>query len=431
LSRTAAPIPLSTPEVEVRLPALHPAQQEVLTSPARFKVVCCGRQWGKTFMAAVTCFASALRGGHVWWVAPHYQEGELAWKKLLRLAVQVPGTRVEQRPVYRITTPAGGTIQVRSADNPDSLRGATLDGLVMDEAASAKADAWNVLRPTLLIRRGWAMFISTPKGQNWFFDLFNDAAHRKGWERWQLPTSTSPFAEMDLLEADRQEMHPLVFAQEYEAQFVEGSGTIFKREDFRYYYRQEFEGKDQYVLIGAPDTERVDVDRCRRFATVDLAFSVEERADYTVIASWGVTPKRQLLLLDVIRERMEPSKVLKSLQMAFGKHRLGYLAMERAAHQMGLIRDAEQLGLPIKEIAPDRNKESRAMPAAARMERSQIFFPQGAEWLKPLEEELLAFPAGRHDDFVDCLAYAALHLASSGGGYLFTDKHFAQDKGSA
>ncbi len=413
MSRTAAPTPIRTQAIKLEADWLHPGQREVYDSQARFKIVCCGRQWGKTSLAALMCVEeAAVEGGTAWWVSPHYKEGELAWTILRYLCRPIPGVKFQGRPIWRADFPSGGVVQVHSADDPNSLRGSTLSGLVIDEAAQVKEEAWDVLRPALAVRQGWATFISTPHGLNWFYDLFTAAEQHENWERWRFPSTMNPRFSPETWEQERAEMHPLIFSQEYEAEFVQAAGTIFRREWFRYYYRQE----DAYILVGAPDTERVPIDSCTRFATVDLAFSVEERADYTVISSWAVTPKRQLILLDVDRGHMEASGILDALQSAFGKHRLGYLAIERAAKQRGVIRDAERSGLPIREVAPDANKLSRAMPAAARMERSQIFFPSGEAWMKPLEEEMLAFPAGRHDDFVDTLAYAALRVAGTPSG---------------
>jgi phage terminase large subunit-like protein len=146
--------------------ALHPSQREVAESPSRFKVICCGRQWGKTHLGAALCVQVAGQGGHAWWVGPSFPVGELGmqviWRLCRQIAEQVGGFHFEGRPVWRVTFPNGGTIQMRSADNPDSLRGATLDLVVFDEAATAKVEAWPTLRPTLSVRRGKAVFISTP-----------------------------------------------------------------------------------------------------------------------------------------------------------------------------------------------------------------------------------------------------------------------------
>ena len=80
--------------------------------------------------------------------------------------MQIPGVGVSETH-RRVTLPGGGVLQVRSADDPDSLRGEGLDFLVMDEAAYIKEDAWiEALRPALSDRKGSALFISTPAGRN-------------------------------------------------------------------------------------------------------------------------------------------------------------------------------------------------------------------------------------------------------------------------
>jgi predicted phage terminase large subunit-like protein len=124
-------------------------------------------------------------------------------------------------------------VTVKSADNPDSLRGAGLDGLVIDEAAFVPQKVWtDVLRPTLSDRRGWAMFISTPNGMNWFYDLFNRAHNEDGWQAWQLPTSCNPLIPDRELKAAARESGPRAYAQEYDAQFTDVEGAEFSGEYF-------------------------------------------------------------------------------------------------------------------------------------------------------------------------------------------------------
>src|SRR5262245_38853924 len=174
----------------------------------------------------------------MWWVAPSFPIGELGWRMLDHLCRQIPGVEFLGRPTYRITMPSGGTIQLRSADNPDSLRGATLDGVVFDEAAMAKPEAWPTLRPTLSARRGWALFISTPKGLNWFHDLYQDAEDRRGWQRWKFPSSANPYLPEDDIDAARGEMSSLLFSQEYEADFISTGSGIFRAEWIQHYYER-------------------------------------------------------------------------------------------------------------------------------------------------------------------------------------------------
>lgn len=414
MSRTAqpsrnpeSPSPIRGPALEVVLPELHEAQAEVFRDSSRFKIVCCGRQFGKTTLGAVACVDTAARGGTVWWVAPSFPVGELGWMVIEHLCRQIPGTRFEGRPIFRITLPTGGTIQLRSADNPDSLRGATLDGVVFDEAAAAKVTAWPTLRPTLSIRRGWAMFISTPIGQNWFFDLWNDTQNEPGWMHWRFPSSSSPFMSAEEFERAKRDLSTLMFLQEYEAQFVSAGAGIFKAEWFRYWHESK-ENPDSYFL-GDHAIAKAD---CRTFCTVDLAWSLDEHADYTVISTWTLTPDRRLLLIDCVRGHYAGPAIVPLLRSVYERHQPGYFAIERTTAQLRIVKEAQMEGLPVREVRPDKDKVARALPATARLEHGNVWFPR-REWMRDLEAELVAFPMGKHDDFVDTLAYAVLEGATA------------------
>lgn len=216
----------------VKLPAFHPKQREVALDPTRFKVVTSGRRWGKTRLGAALCIMTAGKGGRAWWVAPTYPVASVGWRLIHRMARQVPGAVIRQGD-RMVTFPNGGEIQVRSADNPDSLRGEGLDFVVMDECAFIQEDAWlEALRPALSDRKGRAMFISTPKGRNWFWRLWqrcvDDQDHE--WRGWQLPTADNPYIDPVEIEAARRGLPERIFAQEYLAEFLDDtSGVVFRR----------------------------------------------------------------------------------------------------------------------------------------------------------------------------------------------------------
>lgn len=396
---------------------MHVGQREVADSDARFKVVVCGRQWGKTALGAMMAVEEAANGGDVWWVAPAYHIGELGWRFIDKLCRQIPETAFLGRPNYRVTLPSGGSIQLASADNPDSLRGATLNGVVFDEAAMAKPEAWPTLRPTLGVRGGWALFISTPKGLNWFHDLYEDAGQRANWQRWRFPSAANPYLPADDIDAAREEMSSLLFSQEYEADFISAGSGLFHADWIQHYY-ERLEGDDRHYMLGE---NAVPASQCRFFHTVDLAWSLEERADYTVISTWAVTPQKHLLLVDWVRGHFEGPDIVPKMRMQLDRYG-GVMLVERATRQMTIIQEAVRQGLPVKEAKMGREKGAeakvaRALPATARMERRTVWFPPAARpgW-RDLEEELLAFPAGRHDDFVDTLSYAVAEL-SAGSAY--------------
>ena len=137
------------------------------------------------------------------------------WRPLRTMGHERPGAEVREAD-RELRVPGGGVIEVRSADNPQRLRGAGLDFVVLDEAAFIAQETWTeALRPALSDRRGGALFISTPKGHNWFFDLFEQASVLDDWARWQLPTSANPSIEPAELDQARSELGAMVFSQEY------------------------------------------------------------------------------------------------------------------------------------------------------------------------------------------------------------------------
>lgn len=169
-------------------------------------------------------------GGRAWWIAPSYPVAMVGWRLIRRLSAQIPGAEVRQ--VDRLVTlPNGGEVQVRSADNPDSLRGEALDFAVFDECAFIQESAWaEAIRPALSDRKGRAMFISTPKGMNWFHRLWQRCQDplQTEWRGWQLPTVSNPFIDPTEVGAARAMLPERIFQQEYLAMFIDDLGGVFR-----------------------------------------------------------------------------------------------------------------------------------------------------------------------------------------------------------
>ena len=207
----------------------HPGQKEVHDSPARFKVLAAGRRWGKTRLGVNECLDVAAQGGRAWWVAPSYKTSEVGWRPLRRIGAKVGA---EIRKVERtINLPGGGSVQVRSADDPTSLRGEGLDFVVLDENAFMKEEAWTEsLRPALSDRQGKALFISTPKGHNWFWRLYQRGLTDDGeTASFQFPTGNNPYIVPEEIEAAKRSLPERIFRQEYMAEFLEDAGGVFRR----------------------------------------------------------------------------------------------------------------------------------------------------------------------------------------------------------
>ena len=214
--------------VLVTLPPLHDSQRQIAKDPARFKVVCAGRRWGKTMLGIVACLREALHGGRVWWVAPSYKQALEGWTYLKQLTREMETADSATELLMRFGS--GGSIQVRTADNPDALRGSGLDGVVLDEAATMRRETWDlVLRPALADKQGWALFVSTPQHFNWFYDLYERGERGDpDWASWQLPTWNNPFIPEGEIEAAQRDMEQEDFDQEFGASFTAVGGAIFR-----------------------------------------------------------------------------------------------------------------------------------------------------------------------------------------------------------
>ena len=206
----------------------HRSQMAVHNHPARFKVLAAGRRWGKTLLGVHECLDVASKGGRAWWVAPSYKMGEVGWRPLRKMGVAI-GAEV-RRVDRQIILPNGGEVQVRSADNPDNLRGEGLDFAVLDECAFMPESVLNeAIRPALSDRNGTAIFISTPKGRNWFWRIYQRGIVKQNeWAAWRLPTSDNPHIDKSEIESARQTLPDSIFKQEYLAEFLENEGAVFR-----------------------------------------------------------------------------------------------------------------------------------------------------------------------------------------------------------
>ena len=164
-------------------------QQKVFKDTHRFKVVAAGRRCGKSRLSAVSLLIEALNcpeGSAVMYIAPTLgQARSILWDLLHDLGR--PVIKSSHVNNLEITLVNGRKILVRGADNPDSLRGVSLTYVVLDECAFIKQDIWEkVIRASLSDKKGRALFISTPSGRNWFYDVFNLGQEEQDeeWKSW-------------------------------------------------------------------------------------------------------------------------------------------------------------------------------------------------------------------------------------------------------
>jgi len=225
------------PPAVLRYPLPHPAQALILKQGARFRVVACGRRFGKTELAKLDVMLTALEGGVAWWVAPTLGMAGAVWASLLKTLE--PFASHVDRQHHTLSLPNGGAIAVKSGHDPHHLRGAGLHSVVIDEAAYCDEEVWQVLRPALsdksLLRPDGtrqparALLLSTPRGRNWFWGLYQKGLDplEPDWASWRLPTAANPFIPSAEIMAARRDLPARLFAQEYEAAFLDDGGAVF------------------------------------------------------------------------------------------------------------------------------------------------------------------------------------------------------------
>lgn len=223
------PKPKRKHRIKFKLP-LHKGQRQVGRHQARFKVVACGRQWGKTRLGCPLAIREAAQGKWGWWVAPDFPLAMVAWRILKMLARQFGSLAEIKEAEKRIEFASGGWLEVKSAHTDASLRSATLDFIVMDEAAFTAEKRWtSELRATLAVRKGWALFLSTFDGENWFYELYERGRSEKhpDWMSWRHRSIDNPYIDEEEVEEARRTLPKAEFEQEYEANPLTYVGAVF------------------------------------------------------------------------------------------------------------------------------------------------------------------------------------------------------------
>jgi len=222
---------------------LNKWQSIVARDKTRFLRLNCGRRSGKSTLAALKLiyFAARSPGAVLYYVSPSYvQSKAIMFEMIKKYSPKGLFSKVtETPPVFTLVN--GASIHLKGADSePDALRGVRLDYLVCDEVSSFRNwdTVWNqVLRPTLVDSKGAAMFISTPKGHNFWFDFFMKKDPE--FASYTFSSYDNDYLDEAEIEKTKKEMAEDDFRQEFMAEFVTVEGQVYK----------EWSLKDQYVDI--------------------------------------------------------------------------------------------------------------------------------------------------------------------------------------
>jgi phage terminase large subunit-like protein len=392
---------------------LHPAQMEIIKSPARFKVVAAGRRFGKSYYAAVSMLINALkseneagydiRNKEVWYVAPTFQQAkDIMWSLLQNLGRDVIAKTLENTATLYLVN--GRKIQLKGSDRPDTLRGSGLSYVVLDEYAFMKPDVWEeILFPTLMEVKGDALFIGTPAGKNHFYDLFVDGMKdtTDEWGCWHFNTTDNPIIDKTLIERARDKLSSHSFRQEFEASFESVGGGLFK-EDWITYEDKEPDDGYYYITVdpaGFTDSKQLMKGKLKQLDETAISIVYVHPNGWWVkeidAGRWGVRETA----LRILKHCKEVQPVSVGIERgALMTSILPYL--EDYMRRLNVYPRVEAL------THGGVNKSNRITWALqGRFEHGRIQLNPG-EWNKRFVEQLLDFPNPMtHDDMIDSLAY--------------------------
>ena len=197
-------------------------RKEILNDKTRYKILSCGRRFGKSFFSVLFLLNKPLQPNERRWIVfPTYRQAKMVSWNLLKSIFAGKQATINETELS-ITLDNGAKIELKGADKPDSLRGVSTTMVVMDEYAFMKENVWGeIIQPTLAESKGEALFVGTPSGLNHFYDLFvKGQSDNSDYKSWQFTTLDGGFISEEEVENAKKNLDKRTFQQEYEASFL-------------------------------------------------------------------------------------------------------------------------------------------------------------------------------------------------------------------
>ena len=339
------------------------------------------------------------------YVAPTLgQARQIAWDALLAQGGKlIKNAHVNNMDITLVT---GRKIHIRSAENPDTLRGLKLYFAVIDEAAFVKEDLFTkIIRPALADLRGEAVLISTPDGRNWFYDAFKtgESDKFKDWKSWHLTTNDNPTIDPEEIEDAKSTLSTFHFNQEFLASFTNSGTGLFKEEWLKYgeepsegswYIAIDLAGFKEVNNATSAADKRLDQSAiCIVKATDDGTWFVE-KIEY---GRWGIDETAMRIIKNV--NEYQPTAV----GLEKGMARQAVLGpLEKLMRQYNTYFHVLEL------THGNQKKTDRIMwSLQGNFEHSRIVLNKKEDW-SDFKDQYLMFPSTQvHDDLIDALSYVA------------------------
>ena len=409
---------------------LHPAQTEIHSHPARFKIVAAGRRFGKTVFSVIRCFEEALatensRGvalddsSEVIYVGIDREQAKRnAWPYFKKFAQEIesvtglPVRMLEKTSLIELPPELGGCrIRLLGMDDPDAARGMKIRFCVLDEYADMPPRVWpEIIRPALADVRGGALFIGTPKGRNHFYQLVEDAIGQEEWGVFNYSMDDNPLIQEDeraALAAEYARGSSDLYDQEIQAKFIASSGQLFNKDQFNVVAELP---PGQYDTMIAVDLAGFASDPDRK--------NEKRRLDDTAISVVSIDSAGRWFVREVQHGKWDTRETAYRIVKTAKDYQVSLLGIEVGALKNAVepyLRDYMAKYNRWFEIIPlthgNQRKYDRVQWALqGRVQKGEVYLIQEQEgddlWIEKLIDQAVSFPSRYvHDDLIDSLAY--------------------------
>jgi hypothetical protein len=395
----------NVPDLTVQLYAPHKGQWRIhrALEQHRFVTAICGRRFGKTFCAdnELAKHACEVPYSLNWWVAPTYRQAYTPFEQAARALYPILKRKPNESNL-KLVLKNDSVIEYRSGEDPENLRGDGPYFVVMDEIRKIKAKAWKeVLRPAVVDRQGSALFISTPNGHDWGYDMFlmGQDPHKTWYGSLQLPSWENPFLPKEEIEEARNTLPDRVFRQEFGAEFLEGAGVF------------------------------------RNVAGCVRGTLAEPAGDHMYVLGWDVAKYQDFSVMTVIDvNRRHVVAYLRLKHIEYPLQLAHVVALARRYNDAAIVMDSTGVGDPLFDMLRqlDMTIEPYYFTHSAKnklvdelviaIEHGHVSFPDIPELIGELNafsytitearNIVYSAPDGLHDDFVFSLALAVHGMGS-------------------